>query len=101
MTAFDIWHDEVEAQLRLEAVVHATEELMVGLEKDVPLGSSQFNNTLLDYLIFTNSFNSELLIRAVQCSQENTTKSAFANLLHQVEIFKRDVINYLTLTDQE
>ena len=39
MTAFDIWHDEVEAQLRLEAVVHATKELMVGLEKDVSLGS--------------------------------------------------------------
>ena len=39
MTTFDIWHDEVEAQLSLEAVVHAAKELMVGLEKDVPLGS--------------------------------------------------------------
>ena len=99
MTAFDKWHDEVEAQLGLEAVVHAAEELMVCLEKDVPLGSCKFNYTLLNYLIFTNSLNSELLIRAVQGGQENTTKSAFANLLHQVEIFKRDVISYSTLTD--
>ena len=100
MTAFNIWHDEVEAKLSLEAVVHAAKELMVGLKKDVTLGSCLFNNILLNYLIFTNSFNSELLIRAVQGGQENTTKSALTNLLNQVEIFKRDVINNLTLTDQ-
>ena len=65
MTALNKWHDKVEAQLRLEAVMHAAKELMVGLKKDVSLGSCKFNNTLLYYFIFTNCFDGELFIRTV------------------------------------
>ena len=93
MAALDKWHYKIEAQLRLEAIFHAAKELMVSLEKNVSLCSSQFNKTLLNYFILANAFDSKLLIRAIQSCQKDTTKASFADLLHQVEIFKRDVIS--------
>ena len=71
--------------------MHAAKERMVGLEKDVSLCSCQFNNTLLEYFVLTDRFDSKLLIRTVQSGQEDTTKAPSTNLLHQVKIFKCDV----------
>ena len=97
LASLDKRHDEIEAQLCLEAVLHAAEERMVGLEKDIPLSSCQFNHALLEYFVLTNSFDSKLLIRAVQSGQEDTTKAPSANLFHQVEVFERHFIHLLIL----
>ena len=54
LATLDERHDEVEAHLCLEEVLHPTEEGMVELEKDVFFKSDLVYDFLIDNLIFSN-----------------------------------------------
>ncbi len=80
LTSFDEGHDKVESFLRLEQVLHTDKEWMVAAEKNVFLQTSVLDLFEIEEDILADSLDSPLLVRlvALECSEEDFTKSAFS-----------------------
>ena len=72
---FNEWHDKVKAKMRLEAVLHATEEWVISCQEDVSLKLCDLDHTVFKYLVLPDSFDCIILAILIKFSEVDAPKS--------------------------
>lgn len=90
-SAVDKRHNEVEAGLRLEQIVHTTEERVISLKQDIFLQSSRLDLIILDQHVFADSLDCVFLASLRKQGQIDSAKSALAELQLNFEVCKSHI----------
>lgn len=94
LAASDEGHDEVEAELVLEEVVHADEEGVLQVHHDVHLRRRVFDLLLLDQDVFSDGLDRIELAHTGQLSQVNPPECAPSNYHDHFKVVKLDFFLY-------
>ena len=72
---FNEWHDKVKAKLRLESVLHATEEGVISCQEYISLKLCDLHHTVLKYLVLPDSFDCIIPAILLKFSEIDASKS--------------------------
>ena len=86
---FDKRHDEIEARLTLEQVVHATEERMVAAKQDIFLQARVLDLLKVEEDVFSDGLDRVFFTRCVaaELREKDFAESAFTEESFFIEIF--------------
>lgn len=87
-TALDELHDEINAEVILEDVLHVNDERVINLKKDVLLKLNVFELLILYNYILSDALHGKYLLVLLILHQVNFSKGALANHLQDHKVLQ-------------
>ena len=85
-------HDEVQAELRLEEIVHAHKEWVVAAEQDILLKLGVIHLVILKEHILSDGLDSVQYLILLQLSEVDFTESTSSKDDHELEVLKLNIL---------